>query len=301
MTDHPVLQLVSNDQFFTLYKPLLRACGKAGRLDAAIFLTNIVDKLRYFASNDMLDEDGGFFLTHECQTDELGVSEKVLRRLKKFWTSNGVLSTKFKGAPAKEFYYIDPDALAVFLGDGGVGLGVPKRSGLGVPKRSGMYHTNNNNKDNHNKQRNVGGPKKRYRNTQPGKANRTPQERNKPLQPEPKPGSFQTNHALAQGLARVLGRKNDEVYQNGMIIAFRDHCIAKLRQRGVSKKLIYEAMYWYQENWDQPYVPEISNGFEFRDKFGKLRSAMKRQQKQGFGVRAEPGKYDTEPDYVIGG
>ena len=81
-------------------------------IELAVFLSNLIDKMFYFLDNNMLDEENSFFLRHDEQMKKLRIKdERKLRSMKKHFKELGILETKLKGLPAKEFYTINFDAL----------------------------------------------------------------------------------------------------------------------------------------------------------------------------------------------
>ena len=102
------------DAFLAINKKLIQ---KVGIIKAA-YIANLVDKYKYFRDRGMLTEDGGFFLTYEEQTKQLGLSEHQLRTCKKEFIEAGVLRTEMRCAPRKEFYFIDfGELLSQFIAD----------------------------------------------------------------------------------------------------------------------------------------------------------------------------------------
>ena len=102
------------DAFLAINKKLIQ---KVGIIKAA-YITNLVDKYKYFRDRGMLTEDGGFYLTYEEQTKQLGLSEHQLRTCKKEFIKAGVLRTEMRCAPRKEFYFIDfGKLLSQFIAD----------------------------------------------------------------------------------------------------------------------------------------------------------------------------------------
>ena len=73
----------------------------------AMYISNLVDKYFYFKKVGKLQKDGSFFLTHEQQMKQIGMSLHMLQKSKKQLKDEGVLTTKMKGMPPKEFYDID--------------------------------------------------------------------------------------------------------------------------------------------------------------------------------------------------
>ncbi len=107
-TEHELaLEAFSSDSYLQVNKTLMKIYG----IEMAVFICNLVDKLKYFRSRNMLTEDGGFFLTHAEQTEQIGLSDYQLRRHKQKCRELGILSTKMVGIPPKEFYFLDLDVL----------------------------------------------------------------------------------------------------------------------------------------------------------------------------------------------
>ena len=146
--DSLMLQSLSNDAYLTVNKRLLQTFGP----DAAIFLGNLIDKLRYFLTNRMT-QDGWFYLTHEQQLGQTGISGiKTLQRIKKIFKDADILHTEMRGQPAKEYYHIDVKALSASLGF----PDLSQRGGLDLSQRGGLYKDKENKeKENKEKRSNV--------------------------------------------------------------------------------------------------------------------------------------------------
>lgn len=133
--DH-ALDLFSSDAFLSINKRLLKFAGPA----TAIFLSNLIDKYKYFKYHRK-DEAGWFFQTHEWQMEATGLTERSIRKCKKQLIAAKVLTTKWKGVPAKEWYKINVAQLIACVEklevyDKSVGLGMAKASCLGVAETS---------------------------------------------------------------------------------------------------------------------------------------------------------------------
>lgn len=101
------MDLFCSDGYFSVNKKLCKALG----LKAAAMIGNMINKLRYFTSQGQLTEDGEFFLTNESQSEEIGLSIHEIRETKKKLMSLGILQSKMKGLPVKEYFKIDLDKL----------------------------------------------------------------------------------------------------------------------------------------------------------------------------------------------
>lgn len=129
----------SGDAYLSVNKTILKKFGP----EKAIFLGNLIDKRRYFRSKKMLKDGLWFFLTHESQMEQTGMSEKAIRRCKRAFIDTGIISVQKFGIPAKEFYKVD-----MFRLINQVGLDLPEREGLDLPEREGLLKEN---KDKENK------------------------------------------------------------------------------------------------------------------------------------------------------
>ncbi|NMA23552.1 MAG: hypothetical protein GX938_08635, partial [Spirochaetales bacterium] len=97
------LELFRSSAFLIVNKNLLKAWGPA----KTVFLENLIDKYKYWVDRRMIQPDGSFFLTHEDQCKQTGLGEHQVRECKREFINMGVLQTKMKGLPAKEYYRID--------------------------------------------------------------------------------------------------------------------------------------------------------------------------------------------------
>ena len=113
LSEDALLSVLSSEPHLRLYKPLLKLYGP----EAAVFLSNLIDKYCYFKSKELLEEDDWFFLTYEQQTEQTGMSSYVLRRCKSTLQEAGILKSRKQGMPRKEWYYIDASRIAEILDD----------------------------------------------------------------------------------------------------------------------------------------------------------------------------------------
>ena len=105
MTNEQLLALdaYSSNSFLMVNKQLISTFG----LNTAVFLSNLVDKFKYFQKEDKLNDDNSFFLTMEQQVDQTGLSTRVLRKSKRELLEKNIINTYMKGIPPKEFYIIN--------------------------------------------------------------------------------------------------------------------------------------------------------------------------------------------------
>jgi hypothetical protein len=104
------IEAFKSSGFLVVNKTLIRNLG----LIPAILLSNYIDKYTYFKEKTP-ENDGWFYLTHEQQMDQLGIGEFLIRRYKNVLKEKGILITKTKGIPSKEWMRIDFTALITCL------------------------------------------------------------------------------------------------------------------------------------------------------------------------------------------
>ena len=284
------LEIFRTDAFLAINKKLIQ---KVGIIKAA-YIANLVDKYKYFRDRGMLTEDGGFYLTYEEQTKQLGLSEHQLRTCKKEFIEAGVLRTEMRCTPRKEFYFIDfGELLSQFIIDEEDEPIEP------IPDDS----TNAKNADesgdqfkqyclknsSNNAQKIQGIMLKKFKqysskNSSNIKENlyKENEERNIKLfdfntnDEEVKDKNSRYYVPLTKKLASII-RKNEKINVTPQKIASWTKAIKKLVETdGVSIQRIQAALDWYEENIDDPYVPVIRNGFDLRNKFINLERAMRR-------------------------
>jgi len=203
-------------------------------------------------------------LTHEDQQEQTGLSIFQLQQAKKELIGLGVLHTKLRGIPAKEFYYWDYSKLTELIIGGeetntvaGLQIVKPlpgqKVRGLSPSKSATLYKENiyNNNKEIINIWSSMG-------------KGSTTGERNLILVP------------LAEKLAAIIKQDKNINTPPSRILSWANDIRLLIKTDGVDLPRITAILDWYQNNAGQPYVPIIESGSTFRRKFTKLEDAMKR-------------------------
>jgi len=102
ISEKRALDAYSNSAYYTTNKLLTAKYSP----NTAMFFSNLVDKYKYFESRNMLTPDGYFYLKLEDQMKALGLGIKAVRTAKRVLTAAGIISTKMKGIPPKEYYQI---------------------------------------------------------------------------------------------------------------------------------------------------------------------------------------------------
>jgi hypothetical protein len=106
-----VIELLSSDSFLVVNKNLLKYFGP----DTIIFLSNLVDKFKYFDSKNELKDNELFYLTHEKQMDDIGFDERTIRKCKSKLKIENIIETKLIGIPPKEYYKIQWENIAEII------------------------------------------------------------------------------------------------------------------------------------------------------------------------------------------
>ena len=255
------LELFRSDSFLVVNKTLLKQIG----IMQSIFLANLMDKFHYWKDRGLLQEDGSFFITHEDQYEQTGLSEYQIRKCKKAMADIGVLKTKMKGVPAKEYYILDFKRLIDLFLSNELGKNTDPdveeeegktfnlQKGYTSNLQKGIYKDTIY-KDTIN---NIIGSKNEEETNKPT---------NKNLEFLP----------LAIKLADIVqSNKNIKIPQSRVNNWANE--IRKLSKiEGVAPARIEKALDWYAQNIGGQYIPVIESGSTLRNKFIKLEDAMKR-------------------------
>ena len=100
------LELLSSDSFLVVNKKLIKKFGP----NTAVFLSNLIDKYKYFQQKELLIDDG-FFILRENLILEYGFTKRTILNCKTTLKNENIIKTKLIGAPPKEYYFIDWDNL----------------------------------------------------------------------------------------------------------------------------------------------------------------------------------------------
>ena len=293
-----LLETLGSDPFLVVNKRLLMKFGPM----KAIFISNLVDKYRYFLDSRMLDEDGGFYLIHEDQQQQTGMNEDQIRRCKKELVSDGILHISRKGIPSKEFYHLNFELLGLVLFEQ-TDESYPKSSitspsmiGRASPPESGRANIRKTNirKTNIRKTKEFFSPHD-FSEDQPclipfeGNISRKPpiKERNKKYTP--------FVDKLIDAI-KQLKNINPDPYQKKL---WTNEIRMLVENDDVSIQRVRDALDWYQDNIGGEYVPVIESGGTFRQKFIRLEAAMKRSGKSGNPRNPISDKAPPNPKKII--
>jgi hypothetical protein len=101
------LEILSSEAYLVLNKKLLQHYGP----DVSVFLSNLIDKYKYFRGKGDLLDGRWFYLIHVQQIEQTGLTIEKIRTCKKILKEDNILQTKRKGIPSKEYYSLDFDHL----------------------------------------------------------------------------------------------------------------------------------------------------------------------------------------------
>lgn len=229
------LEIFSSEAYLTVNKKLLQYYGP----DTSIFLSNLIDKYKYFLNNDKL-EDGWFFLTHESQIEQTGLSVSKIRTCKTILKENSILEVKSKGIPAKEWYKLNLTSLLHIIPSRHVSVGQAVTFPEGYIKET---------------KSNIIPPPKKI----------TSKERNKQYYP------------IAEFLANIILTKKNMQYTTIQILSWTNDIRQLSENNKVSIPRIKDALKWYRNHIGEQYCPVIESGKSLKEKFPKLEAAIQRE------------------------
>jgi hypothetical protein len=104
------LEILSSDSYLVVNKKLVKRFG----CSVAVFVSNLIDKYKYFYDKQILIDDG-FYITHKKLIEEYGFNDRDIRNCKNILKTANIIELKRIGLPAKEYYYINWDNLMLNL------------------------------------------------------------------------------------------------------------------------------------------------------------------------------------------
>jgi len=259
------LELFSSDSYFTVNKKLLQHYGP----DMAIFISNLIDKYKYFLSQDMIEEDW-FYVISQQQMEDTGLTLYKLQTCKSSFVNEGILEIKRKGVPSKEWFHLDFDLLLEVIHPK-ASLRETQRLAYGKPK--GLYIRNN--KPKNNKPKTLSPPQKNELNYLP----------------------------LANTLADIVSFKKKIKILPKSINSWAKEFKLLIEINEVSLERVQEVLEWYRDHLGDKYIPVAESGASFREKFIRIEDAMNKENKeipstQSFSHRTNRiGAYNPEVTY----
>lgn len=268
------LEIFSSDAYLTVNKKLLQHYGP----DTAVFLSNLIDKYKYFL-NTSIEEDEWFYLVHDQQIEQTGLTLTKIRTCKQVLKEDGILFTERRGIPAKEFYKLDLSRLLSLID--------PKISGVRTrPKESlGQDLASLGGQD----LASLGGliiiNKTKYKDTKEDISGpKSISERNIEYLP------------LSKKLSEIISATKNIKHTPVQIKNWSNEIRRLVENNKVPISRIEVVLDWYSKNVGREYVPVVESGTSFREKFTRLEDAIKRD-----GIRVKRKEEDVEvnmPDWV---
>lgn len=106
-----VIATLSEDAFWSVNK----AIGRTHGIEHAVLIAELIYKFKYWRERGQLDNARGFFYTSADIQKALGVSERAAKRLTKSVQDTGFVKVKKRGQPAKNYWYLQFQAISDFL------------------------------------------------------------------------------------------------------------------------------------------------------------------------------------------
>lgn len=229
------LELFSSDAYLTLNKKLLKTFGP----EKAIFISNLIDKFKYFQKRyPHAIIDGWFYRSHKDQINETGLTNYAIQKCKKELQIDGVISIKKQGIPAKEWMKIHFDIVLELTNS----LVQEFKDSLGHNNKELINNKNINNKIPIN------------------------EKSDKHFQYLP----------LAEQLSTIIQSNKHIHHTPSQVSSWAREIYHLITQHQVSEKRITKALDWYADHIGEKYVPVIESGRSLREKFIKLEAAIER-------------------------
>ena len=266
---HALRAFAMEHGFLAINKQLIQTLG----LKTAVYVSNLIDKYLYFMENNKLQKDGSFYLTHDQQKDQTGLSMRDIILQKRRLKEQGILTTSMEGVPAKEFYKLDFEKFFEWIDISRP----PKSDGSRPPKSDGsLYNKENKSKEN------------KYNKTV--RANESEKKSDDTSQIKPYLPS-------AQKLGNIIRTKKNVKHTPAQIKGWAKEIKSLVEKQGVSMDRVDAALDWYEDNIGRDYVPVVESGSSLRQKWIRLEDAMERSSKSYNRPAIGKKKYPDETDW----
>jgi hypothetical protein len=262
-----VVESLKSTGYLVINKSLIKQFGIIG----ASILSMYIDKYRYYKKNYSKNKGWFFFLIEE-QKEVLGIGGPTIRKWKKKFIEDGILISKRKGNPSKEWLKFDFTQLMRLLQlyeqnsaiqecEGQAiqeceGQAIQECEGQAIQECEGLY---NNNKNRINKNRNNIS---------------LSDQKNKPSSKERSKQYLPLAKQLAQSIQKVKNIKHTSQQLNTWTNDIR----RLVENNEIDPKRIKKALNWYDKNIGGEYIPVIESGSSLRNKFIKLENAIERSR-----------------------
>ena len=318
-----LLELYSSQgSFLMLNSKLLKHYGP----EKAVFISNLINKLRYFKTKKMI-KDGWFFQSHKQQMEETGLTEYAIKKCKAKFKEDKILLIQKKGVPAIEWYKIDIrrlyEVLKLNIGQEPMNsISQEPMNSIGQEPVNSIGHIYNNNKYNNNKYNNNNNIKLHssdltVEENDPSinSTNLTgedlTEEDNAPVRIKRKnlPNSETKNSKpsakerskkylpLAEQLSEIIRTKKNVKTTAQQLSSWANEIRILVESNGVDYDRIQTVLDWYADHIGEEYIPVIESGNSLRHKFLRLEDAMKRENRN---QKSPPGYQTSRSGVTIG-
>lgn len=106
-----VLRLIATRNYISTNKILMKCLG----LYEAVILGELCSEQDYFEENNLLTQDGYFYVTVAKLEDNTTLKEDVQRRTLKHLCTKGIIDVQYKGLPKQRFIKINEQKLIEIL------------------------------------------------------------------------------------------------------------------------------------------------------------------------------------------
>lgn len=111
ISDEQIFEILATSAYIMVNKRLLERFGP----ETSIFLANLLDKFKYYKENEQLEQGCYFYLLHDDQIKQTGLTEHKLRGCKKALKDVGILETK--RMRNNEYYKLQPGVIIEYITD----------------------------------------------------------------------------------------------------------------------------------------------------------------------------------------
>lgn len=266
MNESLAFDLFSSEGFLTVNKQLLKTFGP----EAAIYISNLVDKFKYFQKTNQTYRKW-FFLIHADQMEQTGLNEKSIRKYKKLFIDQGVLEVKMMGNPAKEWYKINLNVLVSLMNTSPSQMGRAKTypNGKGSINNINIISIKENKED---IKENIICPQL------PDEPNK--QEKEVPLNIKKPTLKERTEKyvPLAKRLSEIICSQKKITHTSHQLQQWANDIRQMEEIQSIPYDWISDVLEWYSTRVGGSYIPVVESGSSLKEKFHKLEAAIKREQ-----------------------
>jgi len=274
------LEIFSAESFLPINKKLLFNFGP----ELAVFISALVDQYRFIKKKQQLIQGDYFYFTTEMLTKHTGMTIYAIRKAKEFLLTNGIITIKKIGMPAKECFKLHLQTLmdiSVYCGDY-------------FDTSSGAYFVTSSGDEIVTTEKFINN---KFLITRNKNLNKTREKTSKKVGDEFVP--------LARFLSKIIRQTKNIEHSSTQIKSWANEFRILCEQNKVEIKRMKIALKWYKIHVGGQYIPVIESGASFREKFTKLENAMQREKQNqerksnSLGYRSLPNDHQFRNDGSI--